>query len=249
MQKWLFLAVAVVCLQSGLFAQTNSCPRGTEDMLTYFLMSYPNRTDHFMGPGNANPIYSSVTPELNQGYATQGYLVWAKGQNGYPWDVKTFDRNFIYDRSTELVWMDPLTFKRFDRDLVLSPRCISTSGGSVFPTPSSRSSYSFYQNCTKYQTSNLGYVVTSISAPTTVNTGGNLGKVKTRYLAYSYSCNSKYSACGAMEVFSLGLNVGLYDWKYYTSKNGKWVMNQESIINNFSVGSTVPLFGCPNTYQ
>jgi hypothetical protein len=52
-----------------------------------------------------------------------------------------------------------------------------------------------------------------------------------------------------MEVFSLGYNVGLYDWKYYTAQNGQWVLVQDSVINNFNLGQSVPMFSCPNTYQ
>jgi len=40
--------------------------------------------------------------------------------------VKTFDSNYIYDRSTELNWNDPTSFKRFNRDLLMSQRCLRT---------------------------------------------------------------------------------------------------------------------------
>src|SRR5438552_7553403 len=73
------------------------------------------RADYHMGPGNANPIYSAIFPDNGLSFATTGYFVWTKGANGYPWDVKTFDQNFVYDRSTELTWTDPQTFKKLDR--------------------------------------------------------------------------------------------------------------------------------------
>jgi hypothetical protein len=73
--------------------------------------------------------------------------------------------------------------------------------------------------------------------------------VKTRTLTYTYACNSRYSQCSYKEVFSLGWNVGLYDWKYYVAQNGQWVLAQDSIINNFTLGQSVPMFSCPNTYQ
>ena len=52
-------AVACICLvlAGSAGAQTFSCPAGTEDMLNYFVMNYPDRADYHMGPGNANPIY------------------------------------------------------------------------------------------------------------------------------------------------------------------------------------------------
>ena len=146
--------------------------------------------------------------------------------------------------------MDPTTFKRFNKDLPLSPRCISPKGGSeTIRTKQRDSAYSFYSDCTAYQTADLSYVTTQVSKPVMVDTGGNLGQVKTRTLTYSYSCNSSYSNCLYKEVYSLGYNVGLYDWKYYVSQNKRWQLVQDSIINNFTLGQSVPMFTCPNTYQ
>jgi len=248
----LLLFVCCVSFGGSLQAQNQFQCRNGEDMLNYFVMGYPARIDSSMGSTNANPIYSSITPELGAGYARQGYFVWTKSPLGYPWDVKTFDRDYIYDHSTELVWTNPTSFKRFDQDLPLSPRCVSTRNGGGDNTIQTRqrdTSYEFYNNCTSYQTADLGYVTTSISRPTIVNAGGNLGPVKTRILTYTYACNSRYSQCGYMEVFSLGWNVGLYDWKYYTAQNGRWVLVQDSIINNFTLGQSVPMFSCSDTYQ
>jgi len=251
LRKIFLLMLLGVCLSGSLHAQTTfKCSGSNEDMMTYFLMGYPDRIDNYMASPNVNPIYSSITPDIGPGYPQQGYFVWTKGASGYPWDVKTFDKNRIYDRSTELVWMDPTTFKRFNKDLPLSPRCISPNGGSAtIRTKQQDSAYSFYSDCTVYQTADLSYVTTQVSKPVMADTGGNLGQVKTRTLTYSYSCNASYSNCLYKEVYSLGYNVGLYDWKYYVSQNKKWQLVQDSIINNFTLGQSVPMFTCPNTYQ
>jgi hypothetical protein len=245
------LLLLIVCLPIFSAAQQSfRCPKNSEDTLSYFVMSYPNRTDHYMGPGNANPIYSSIDPDLGTDFATSGTFFWVKSANGYPWDVDPFDQNFIYHRATELKWVDPATFKRQVNDMPISPRCVSRNGaGSPIQITPAQSAYSFYSNCQPYQTADLSYVSNSISKATSVNTGGNLGTVTTRYLTYKYACNSSYSSCGYMEVFALGKNIGLYDWKYYTNQNGHWVLSQESIINNFSVGHSTPYFACPNTVQ
>ena len=241
----------VVCLSTFSFAQQSfRCPKNSEDMLSYFVMSYPDRADHYMGPGNANPIYSSIDPDLGTSFATNGTFLWVKSASGYPWDVNTFDQNFVYHRSTELKWVDPTTFKRQVNDMAISPRCVSSHGaGPSLQIAPAQSTYQFYSNCQPYQTANLSYVSNSISKATSVNTGGNLGTVTTRYLTYKYACNSTYSSCGYMEVFALGKNVGLYDWKYYINQNGVMVLKQESVINNFSVGASTPYFACPNTAQ
>ena len=43
-------AVACICLvlAGSAGAQTFSCPAGTEDMLNYFVMNYPDRADYHM---------------------------------------------------------------------------------------------------------------------------------------------------------------------------------------------------------
>jgi hypothetical protein len=100
----LFVSVSV-----SVYCQTFSCPSGTEGMLNYFVMGYPSRVDHYMGPGN--------------------------------------------------------------------------------------------------------------------------GIVRTRYLKYHYGCNSSYANGSDMEVFTLGYQVGLYDWKHYVNQNGNFVLVQDAVIN------------------
>jgi hypothetical protein len=247
------LILLMVCAGTLVSAHAQTpfqCPKNTEDMMNYFLMAYPDRTDHSMGSLLANPIYSSITPEINSGYVQQGYFVWTKSELGYPWDVRTFDKNYIYDRATELVWVDPTSFKRFKQDMKLSPRCVSTKGsGDTMKTTQKQSAYRFYTDCEATKTADLGYVTNAISAPVMADTGDSMGTVKTRILTYSYGCNSSYSQCAYKETFSLGLNIGLYDWKYYISKKGKWVLQQESDIDLFTLGQSVPMFSCTNTYQ
>jgi hypothetical protein len=38
-------------------------------MLNYFIMAYPDRADYYMGPGNANPIYSAIVPDNGLSFA------------------------------------------------------------------------------------------------------------------------------------------------------------------------------------
>jgi len=245
-----FLAVVAMCFALPVFGQTFSCPSGTEDMLNYVIMGYPNRADNFMGPGNANPIYSFISPEEGGSFAPQGYLVWIKGASGSPWDVKAFDTNYVYDRTTEYNWTDPYSFRRWNTDLPMFRRCVPTkNGGPNIKVPASNTNYSFYLSCTQTQTMNLGYVLNSISGPVSANTKGNLGSVKTRYFKYRYGCDATYGNCTDMEVFSLGYGVGLYDWKHYVNKNGSFVLVQDATINNSEVGQTTPNLPCPNSYQ
>jgi hypothetical protein len=221
-------------------------------MMKYFTMNYPNRVDHFMGPGNANPVYTSIAPELNSSYASQGYFLWIKSPAGYPWDIKAFDSKYIYDRTTELSWTDPQSFKRFIKDLPMSPRCIPVGEpGPVIQLAPSVTAYKFYSQCQSYQTGQLKYVINTVSKPVWAATAGNLGTVKTRYFRYRYNCSStSMSSCGDMEVFSLGYGVGLYDWKHYVqNSSGGMSQVQDSTINNFSSGQTTASLPCTSSYQ
>jgi hypothetical protein len=242
------LSVSLALSLSG--QTTQSCPAGTEDMMNYFSMGYPNRLSNHMAPGNANPIYSNIVPDLGTNFAVSGYMVWAKSSTGYPWDIKSFDQKYIYDRTTELSWTDPTSFKRFATDLPMSARCIKTGkAGPDLRIPSSATNYSTYGNCSATGTLNLGYVLNSITAPVMIDTGGDLGTLKTRQFKYRYSCDANYANCTYMEVFSLGYQYGLYDWKYYINQGGSWVLQQESLINQLTSGAATPYLPCSTSYQ
>lgn len=248
--RTVLLAALALVSGSSLFAQNQqSCPAGTEDMMNYFTMGYPNRLANYMGPGNANPIYTTITPDLGSNFATLGQFLWIKSSLGYPWDVKVFDSNYIYDRSTELYWTDPTSFKRFNIDLPMSRRCVPINGwGGQIKIPATNTNYTSYAGCLPTLTQNLGYVVTSISVPITYNIG-NVGSVKTRLFFYQYSCNSKYGNCAYQEVYGLAYRIGLYNWQYYVNQNGTFVLKQESKINQFDSGAATPYLPCTSTYQ
>ena len=248
--KTILLAALVLVSGSSLYAQEReSCPAGTEDMLNYFTMAYPNRLTHHMGPGNANPIYTDITPDLGSNFATTGRLIWIKSSLGFPWDIKVYDTHFIYDRSTGVSGTDATAFKRFNIDLPTSRRCVTINqAGGQIKTPASNTKYTTYAGCSPTMTQPLGYVITYISAPATYNVG-NVGPVQTRFFVYKYTCDSNYENCAFEEIFSLGRGIGLYDWKYYVNQNGRFVFKQESLINEFDSGSATPSLPCSNSYQ
>jgi hypothetical protein len=88
---------------STSIAQGFSCPAGQADMMEYFVMSKQNRDSQFMN-GQQNPPYTEVFPD--QDFAASGYWFWLKSASAHGFDVKVFDQNYIYMRSTELVWAD-----------------------------------------------------------------------------------------------------------------------------------------------
>ena len=248
--KHILLAMLGMALCIPVYAQTESCRAGTEDMMNYFTMGYPNRLTNNLGPGNANPIYTNIVPELGDSFATTGYFLWTKSSVGYPWDVKTFDEKYIYDRTTELGWTDPTSFKRFNIDLPVAKRCVQIGqSGQSIKIAKANTNYTSYANCLPTLTQNLGYVVNIVSPPKLVNTGGNLGTIQTRVFSYRYSCDSTYQNCAYQEKFFLGYQVGLYDWQYYQNVGGVFKLVQESKINQFRSGSATPYLPCATSYQ
>ena len=77
---------------------------------------------HFMS-GKPNPLYTEVFP--SEDFAAAGYWFWLKSPKAHGFDVKAFDPDHIYMRSTELQWEDNRTFKRFVHDLPIAARCVS----------------------------------------------------------------------------------------------------------------------------
>lgn len=72
----------------------------TFDMLDWMTMD--SFGSHTKGVGAA--MWSVMDSAQNQFY-------WVKNAKGYPWDVKKYDANFIYDSITEVNWTDPHAFK------------------------------------------------------------------------------------------------------------------------------------------
>ena len=248
-----FAILALLSMACPIFSQAQAqfaCRAGFEDMMNYFVMAYPARVDSYMAPGNANPIYTSIIPDdATNNYAASGYFIWTKSAAGYPWDIKTFDGRYIYDRATELGWDDPTSFKRFDTDLPMSARCVRIGKpGATIKVSASGTTYQSFAQCEPFLRQPLGNVINTISAPAAVNLG-NVGLVATRYFTYKYSCNQNYAACQFMEVFSLAYGIGLYDWKYYVSQKGKFVLKSESVIDDLQGGQTTPSLPCVNSYQ
>ena len=73
--------------------------------------------------GKPNSIYTEVFP--NEDFAAAGYWFWLKSSKAHGFDVKAFDPDHVYMRSTELKWEDNRTFKRFVHDLPIAARCVT----------------------------------------------------------------------------------------------------------------------------
>jgi hypothetical protein len=234
--------VACLLLLSGtLFAQQFSCSSGQSDMMKYFVMSQENRANHFT-KGTKNSIYTEVLP--NEDFAENGYWFWLKSPSAHGFDVKAFDRRYIYMRSTELVWTNNTTFKRFVHDLPIASRCVTE--GQPGPEIKAPDTYfRYYSSCNPYKESHLGAAVNDLDAPVLMDAGGNLGQVWTRVFHYHYNCNKDFQQCTDEEQFYLANGYGEWQWKHY--KNGSLV--NSTVINNMEVGSATATLPCPESYD
>ncbi len=226
---------------SPLDAQSFSCPAGQTDVMQYFAMSQQNRAGQFLN-GQPNPIYTEVFP--GEDFAASGYWFWLKSATANGFDVKAFDQNYVYLRSTELVWTDNTTFKRFVDDLPAAARCVAANAAGP-EIQVADTSFQYYSACSAYKSSNLGTSLNDLDAPVLMDTGGNVGQVSTRVLHYRYNCDSAFQNCGDEEQFFLASGYGLWQWKHY--KNG--VLVNSTLINNIEPGVASGTLPCTQAYE
>jgi hypothetical protein len=218
-----------------------SCSAGQVDMMTYFAMNQQQRESQFMN-GQPNPIYTEVFPNLD--FAPTGYWFWLKSAEAHGFDVKAFDQNYIYIRSTELDWDDNTTFKRFDQDMPIAARCVAPgSAGPDIQVPDT--AFQYFSACAPYKSSQLGTAFNSLDAPVMTDTGGNVGSLLTRVLHYRYNCDSGYENCVNEEQFFLASGYGLWQWKHY--QNG--VLVNSTLVNNIEAGTPTATLPCSQSYE
>lgn len=210
-------------------------------MMSYFAMSQQRREQQFMS-GNPNPIYTKVFP--GQDFAASGYWFWLKSAEAHGFDVKAFDSNYVYIRSTELTWSDNTTFKRFVHDLPIAARCVAPDAAGP-DIPVADTTFQYFAACSPYKSSQLGTAFNSLDAPVSMDTGGNVGSVPTRVLHYRYHCDSSYQNCGDEEQFFLGSGYGLWQWKHY--QNGALVGS--ALMNDIESGVPTETLPCAGSYQ
>jgi len=238
---FLILLFSGAVFSGSAFAQDFSCPQGEADVMKYFVMSKDNRAGHFMS-GDQNPIYTRVSPD--EDFAAAGYWFWLKSATAHGFDVKSFNRNYIFMRSTELTWTNNTTFKRFVHDLPISARCVPE--GEAGPEIKVRdTNYQYYSSCKSYKESHLGTAVNSLDAPALMDTGGNIGQVWTRVLHYRYNCNADFEQCADEEQFYLANGYGEWQWKHYHDG----VLVNSTLINNEESGTTDATLPCANSYE
>ena len=189
--------------------------------------------------------------------SAHGKFYWVKSPKGYPWDVKSFDSNFIYDTITEVSWSDPQTFKRHigpnGKGYPITPRFVPYVPGAA-PTklwtitiPPSSTNFEIHSSCSQYRMSNLGYAKTEIWGPFYESLGGDLPpNTETLHLNWLWSCDSSYNNCKVKERFTLMRAYGSVKWENYKLSSGQYVLQQASLRNVASLGITSAVHPCWN---
>lgn len=237
----LFTVLAFAYFAAAQDSRTFSCPSGTADVMKYFVMAKPRRASQFMH-GSANSIYTEVFP--NQDFAGKGYWFWLKSSKGNGFDVKAFDEEHVYMRSTELTWTDNTSFKRFARDLPIAERCVPE--GEPGPEIKVRDTkFDYYQACKVTKSSHVGTAVNTLDAPVMMDVGSNVGQRWTRLLHYHYNCDANFGNCRSEEQFYLANGLGLWQWKHF--QNG--VVVKTTLMNNLKKGQASGNLPCKEAYR
>ena len=209
--------------------------------MQYFVLNKQARETQFMS-GQPNPIYTEVFPD--QDFAASGYWFWLKSAKAHGFDVKAFDPQYVYIRSTELTWTDNSTFKRFVHDLPIAARCAPVnSAGAQIQVPDT--TFQYFASCGSYKSSQLGTSLNDLDAPVLMDAGGNIGSVMTRVLHYRYNCDAGFQSCTNEEQFFLGKGYGLWKWVHY--KSGAVVKSSQ--MSDLNPGSATGTLSCTNSYQ
>jgi hypothetical protein len=238
--------LALVCLAGTLsltFATrpaqaetTMACPDGTYDMLDWMTLDSSLRSSYHLA-GNANPLYTNMG---------SGKFYWTKGANGTPWDIQLYDDNYIYLWITELNWNNPQTFKKFagNTNMPLVPRCAKAGfPGSAIRVPNT--SYQTYSDCTHYITQNLKQGINQVWGPYWISLGGALpSKLKVLVASYRYNCDVNYANCNDKEEYYLAQKYGLVQWAHYSLVSGAYQIQQKTVFNQLTSGTTTPNFPC-----
>lgn len=202
------------------------------DMVSWF--RNPNwRTSHLEGDGH-NYLTNTTTKVIQYCHDTGKNLVFMKTANGWPWDVKSYDNQFIYDWITEANWSSASDYKINTPPVAMIPRY--WDGNNAWHLQHGSCPLDFVTNCkvSGHGANTTGF---SLTGPFTYSFGGNVGSLSTIRINYQWSPVDK-------EELFLTTQHGWVLWQYYKLINGAWAIQQHS-NHNWVVAGVVPVkFPC-----
>jgi hypothetical protein len=215
-----------------------------------------NAKGHFKG--DAGDIITEIDPESGVGQWKH-----VKNPQGWPWDLKLYDNDFVYDWITEGKdgWssnpeIGPKSYKKFiqnhvslDGDLAdglaMFPRFIdSVENNSVLKIPSDQTLYATFSNCEQVgEPCSLGDVTQKLQGPFLINHGGDIGACSTLIHQYYWTDNG----VPVLEENYYALDYGWTAWKLQrqNSSTGFYeLVNETTEVLIFPVDEVKVVFPC-----
>lgn len=173
-----------------------------------------------------------------------------KGESGYPWDMQSYDAEFVYQSITENVWTVPTTYKIFaskswpngNGGIAWAPRYI-TPGGFNLPILTPDSTYRIYTACGTFTSQTLGGPVeTKVEGPYSINFGGTIGTQTA--IVQTYSWGAAGTGYENREVNYYVQGFGHVQWQLWTLVGGVYTLKQTSAFTSITAGG-VPAVDFP----
>jgi hypothetical protein len=170
-----------------------------------------------------------------------GYsLKFIKSQQGWPVEIKPYDSQFIYDRTTENGWTSPRDFKQFNPQLAMCPRW--WDGVSLGPTHLV-SPFEFWKNCALVSKSDYGQVKHDIIGPYPINFDGDIGTVPS--IIIRYFGNGNGNIFSDREELYLTQRAGWCKWTHAKLVGGAYQIDDGTLHNRIILGGPPPIqFPC-----
>jgi hypothetical protein len=204
------------------------------DMLSFMLSGQQfNSIQHLASKqAGVNPVYD---------YWEQSWLWLIKGVNGFPYDIDSYDKQYVYQNYTEgpSGWTDFTSYKQFasktfpngNGGIGWSYRYLDTANP---PGPlQSDSTYNTYQGGKQVNTTpeNLGGdTITQVKLPS-IMTIGSLTNILVVELDYFWG--------STLEKHFYGLGLSMVQWENWTSVNGVYVLQTQNIFDQVTIGGGV----------
>jgi len=210
------------------------------DLTKWFVMplssgSFGRETHHLEGT-TLDGKAAEKAYHVDTGYS----LKFVKSQQGWPVEIKPYDSQWIYDRTTENGWTSPNDFKQFNPMLAMCPRF--WDGVSRGPMHDS-SPFEFWQNCVKVKTSDYGKIKYEIGGPYSIDFRGDVGETDSIILRFFGNGNN--SGYPDLEELYLTLKAGWMKWAHYKLKNGVYEIDAATLHNKIVAGGPPPInFPC-----
>lgn len=201
------------------------------DMRLWFLNPHW-QTSHLEG---TNVSGGKTTKVIQHAHDTGKTLVYSKTDLGYPWDMKPYDDNWIYDDKTELDWTSDKDYKQ--NGWPMCPRF--WDGDPSWYYYQASAPWKSFVNCQQNGQGDVGPVLYSLQGPFNFDFGGMIGPQLTILLSYFWA--------GLKNREQLFL-TGTYGWPKWThatlQPNGLYLIDSVSLHNQVVQGTVAPVFGC-----